>query len=231
MSIQMISAVWENSPHESGTLLVQLAMADYANHNGECWPAVATLARKARLSDRQVQRCIAELLETKQIEFIRKSTCKGETNRYRMLVPSSMSPQVSGDIPRLEGVTLASHKPSTEEPSLDIGASFTEQIYSTYPRKMTPKVAKKSILAAIRRSKMHPQQILDATKRFAEICKEENRDQAVIAYPATWFNQDRFEDDPATWRGLRSSSSRPAPKPAADYSNGGGFGETRQLGI
>ena len=53
MSIHVTKAVWDYSKQQkSGALVVLLAIADYANERGMAWPAVSTLARKARMSTR-----------------------------------------------------------------------------------------------------------------------------------------------------------------------------------
>jgi len=67
MSIKMMSAVWSDSPQEGGTLLVLLALADFADDDGKCWPNNETLAAKARLSKRQVNRVLAILNEAGEI--------------------------------------------------------------------------------------------------------------------------------------------------------------------
>ncbi len=227
MSIKVIENVWENSPHSGSTLLVQLCMADHANFSNECWPSVARIAAKSRLSERQVQRCISELLKSGQIEFVRHSTGKGETNRYKMLLQMSPVTENRGDICGIDGVTPVSYKPS-EEPSLDIEKEVSEEIiYKAYPRHVAKPAALKAIRAAIKRGNK-PNRLWGATIKYAEICHSEKKDPSFIPYPATWFNQDRFNDAPDTW-----SSKKPIKslKPPADYSNNGGFGETRHLDL
>jgi DNA-binding IscR family transcriptional regulator len=54
MSIRVMTAVWDHSPYESGELLVLLALADWADDQGRCWPSVPAIAQKARLKERQV---------------------------------------------------------------------------------------------------------------------------------------------------------------------------------
>jgi hypothetical protein len=62
MSIRVMTAVWEKSRATEGALLVNLAMADFAHDDGSgVYPSVHTLAEKARLSDRQVQRILRQL--------------------------------------------------------------------------------------------------------------------------------------------------------------------------
>jgi Helix-turn-helix domain len=54
MSIRVMTAVWDQTPYEGGELLVLLALADWADDQGRCWPSVPAIAQKARLKERQV---------------------------------------------------------------------------------------------------------------------------------------------------------------------------------
>jgi hypothetical protein len=86
MSVKHIAWVWEHSRAEGGALLVALALADSVNHldeSDECWPKREVLARRVRLSESQVSRCLAEL-ETLG-EIVRTRTQQG--NRYKLLMP------------------------------------------------------------------------------------------------------------------------------------------------
>jgi hypothetical protein len=60
-----------------------LALADYANKEGLCWPSFATLASKARLSKRHVIRLVNELESEKEIEVQRRKG-RGGANLYRV---------------------------------------------------------------------------------------------------------------------------------------------------
>jgi len=122
-----MSAVWEQAPVDGGSLLVLLAMADFANDNGICWPSVASLARKARLSERQVQRTLRDLADAKLI-IVDKGTGPHGVNTYKILARGDkMSPGVTpagvtptsggGDTHVVGGVTPTSPNPSLD-PSL-----------------------------------------------------------------------------------------------------------------
>jgi Helix-turn-helix domain len=87
MSIQLINAVWKCSKQKkSGALVVLLAVADYANPDGIAWPAVATLARKARMSKRNLQRWLSSLQRDGELEIFRNEG-RGGVNIYKICLP------------------------------------------------------------------------------------------------------------------------------------------------
>lgn len=67
-------------------------------------------------------------------------------------------------------------------------------IYEVYPRR----VGKPKAIAAIRKAEICPNCLIERVKLFAEACKD--RDPQFIPHPATWFNQERYNDDPSTWK-------------------------------
>lgn len=83
MSLRALTAVWDHSASEGGTLLVLLALADYADEHGWSFPSVGTLAAKARLSERATQYAIRDLAARGEILIDEKSGPKG-CNRYRL---------------------------------------------------------------------------------------------------------------------------------------------------
>lgn len=62
MSIKIMAQVWSDGPDDRGELLVLLALSDFANDKGECWPSIATVANKARMEPRSVQRICRKLV-------------------------------------------------------------------------------------------------------------------------------------------------------------------------
>lgn len=63
MAIRIISQVWETGPAGQSECFVLLALADYANDEGECWPSIEGIARKCRLSERGVRKILRRLEE------------------------------------------------------------------------------------------------------------------------------------------------------------------------
>lgn len=89
MSIKIMSWVWDNSPYEGSALLLHLALADYANDSGECWPSQTTLAAKARCSDRYVRTITTRMMDEGYLELVSESNGK-TTHRYRLVARNSV---------------------------------------------------------------------------------------------------------------------------------------------
>ena len=88
-----MSAVWEHSQQEGNSLLLLLAIADACNDQGFCWPSIATIAHKIRRSPRSVQRLIAGITATGelQVDYSKGMTIKTpgglqRTNLFTVLV-------------------------------------------------------------------------------------------------------------------------------------------------
>ena len=56
-----MSQVWETGPAKQSHLLVMLALADYADDQGVCWPSMASIAAKARVTERGARKIVREL--------------------------------------------------------------------------------------------------------------------------------------------------------------------------
>ena len=83
VSVKVMSWVWDNATVEGTALLMLLAIADHANDDGVCWPSIGTLARKARVGERQAQRLVSALEESGAIE-IERGVGRRHTSVYRI---------------------------------------------------------------------------------------------------------------------------------------------------
>jgi len=70
-----------------------------------------------------------------------------------------------------------------------------EAIYEAYPRKVGKPVALRAIRKHLR--KFGAEELLAKTKAFAEAVKDS--DHQFIPHPSTFYNQERFNDDPQSW--------------------------------
>lgn len=161
MSVKHMAWVWEHSKAEGGALLVALALADSVNHldeSDECWPKREVLARRVRLSESQVSRCLNELEELGEIE--RQRTQHG--NRYRLLMPDVRICAERTDAPSddasVRGSNVAPLRLPMEEPEVGTGKEPeqgallpdpVEEVWAHYQQaldrpkaQLTPKVRK-----------------------------------------------------------------------------------------
>lgn len=88
-----MSQVWEYSETEGSERLVMLALADFCDDEGFCFPGITRIAKKCRISERTVQRIISSLIERGEVK--RKSgeglrVCGdrgvGHTNLYQLII-------------------------------------------------------------------------------------------------------------------------------------------------
>ena len=84
MSIKLMTAVWDREDLSSTQKLVLLALADWANDEGLCWPSIERVAKKSSLKKRAVQLAIRSLEET---QFIRREEVIGKGNKYWINIP------------------------------------------------------------------------------------------------------------------------------------------------
>jgi DNA-binding IscR family transcriptional regulator len=89
MAISIISQVWQY-PHlrDQSQLLIMLALADFSNEHGQSFPAVSTLADRARVSGRHARKILAHLEKHKLLE-VNKGEGMGQdqwqrTNLYKI---------------------------------------------------------------------------------------------------------------------------------------------------
>jgi Helix-turn-helix domain len=117
MSMRIMTQVWERSQHKGSELLLMLAIADNANDQGLAYPSTKTLAKKTRLSNRQVQRLIRVVTRSRELEVSVGIGPRG-CNEYRIhLGGDKMSPDeiIRGGIQGTKrGDTAMSPEPTTQ---------------------------------------------------------------------------------------------------------------------
>jgi hypothetical protein len=225
MSVHVSSNVWRSCPQKHDRLLLMVAMADYCNDEGYCWPSQTSLAKRIRGTERGVIRMLDDLIAEGELEIHRKGgNGRGDTTIYLLARYSDggvcttfnyIGPGVKKDDPQArKGATspgngAAEHKNHHKE---GVSDADVVNIYNAYPLKK----GKPSAIRAIRKAlkKIDAATLLERTKAFAEARKG---DLAFCPHPATWFNDERFNDDPATWQ--RSTDKKSGGRSAINASN------------
>lgn len=94
MAVAWTDRVWKESAAEGGARLVLLALAHFANDDGDAWPSVPSLAGRTRMTERNVQLCLRQLQTTGEIT-LSKGGGRSVTNRYRItLKGEDLSPKL-----------------------------------------------------------------------------------------------------------------------------------------
>lgn len=124
MSIKVMSWVWDNSPYRDDALLIHLALADWANDEGMCWPKQASIAQKARCSVEHVRRVTKRMQEDGYLQIVSVSRGPGSSHKYQLKNPTnggvSENPASDEVIPH-NHADNAPHLPpdNRQEPSLE----------------------------------------------------------------------------------------------------------------
>jgi hypothetical protein len=110
VSALLMGQVFKYATALEGTkLLMLLALADCADDDQHlCWPSAKTLAQRVRISDRQAQRVIAELVAEGYVEIAERGG-GSRSNQYRVLEPSP--PTTSIPTSPMTGVTELCRSP------------------------------------------------------------------------------------------------------------------------
>lgn len=122
MSIRIMSQVWDSGPEDRAELLVLLALADFANDAGECWPSMICIAAKARMTERGAQKIVRRLEETGWLE-IATGGGRGGKNSYRIKAGNPERETGNAKLGIDEKPRTAEHKPRTAEQKTPNGGS------------------------------------------------------------------------------------------------------------
>lgn len=105
-----MSLVWERAPYTAGSLIVLLALADWANDEGVAWPSMDRLAQKARIDRRSAQRIVRQLEKDGVLE-IEHGGGRAKQHKYVLKMETAticrpLSAEEKGDISDIQTATL-----------------------------------------------------------------------------------------------------------------------------
>jgi len=208
VSIEAMAIVLHHSRATPAGKLVLLGIANHQSDSG-AWPALATLAKYANVSERRVRQVLRELEETGELETRFQAAGDGQykTNMYWVRV--SCPPDCDGSTAhRQGGNNLQSggkfsasrgeaRFPQTIREPLDNHISskeldeLFERFWESYPRK----VARQEALRVFR-------QLSKSAAGYARVGAEKLADdpnlpeKRFIPHPATWLRREGWLDEP-----------------------------------
>lgn len=222
MSVESIS--WAlNLEDDRLTAVDRLVLIGIANHDGDggAWPSVATLARYAAVQERSIGRSLARLEE---IGYITRHVQQGGTTRTRAgqrpnlyelhrtpdrpVTPDrtvTPPPTEESGVPPTDGSGEPSIEPPVEpsNPPNPPQAGGVSEItpfdrwWNAYPRKVGKPTAERAFAKATKNMnewREHP--VFVGTHRWMRFWQDSGTDIQFIPHPATFLNQQRYNDTP-----------------------------------
>jgi hypothetical protein len=227
MSVQAMSWVFEHSTATLGARLVLLAVANHADKFGwNAWGSVATYAAEARLSVRQTQYALRKLAEIGELQGTGRHGIRADRATVVYRLPKMNPDEVQNPHPaQLDGVQSTTARgaesgtygvqPIAPEPSLEPSLEpskdlFFNDFWIHYPRHQGKGAARKAFERAL--NKADADMIIAGASRYRE---DPNRDDVYTCLPATWLNQERWDDDALPTR-VNGDGKPDPPRPMTD---------------
>jgi hypothetical protein len=194
---------------------VALALADHAHDDGtRVWPSIASLSTKVGMGTTATRNAVHRLEADGVIVKVREGGGRNRPSEYRFNpdwlkathavgflpddnpTPESEKPYASTpETLRLGVAESSTTEPSTTESSRtrarEEAIAFETFYRHTYPRREGKGAARTAWAKAI--GKTDAATIIAGAARYRD---DPNRDPGYTAHPATWLNQERWDDDP-----------------------------------
>ncbi len=207
MSIRAILWSLDQDVFPSSHKFVLIALANFSNERGKSYPSVSTICQLTSQKDETVRSALKALVSAGFVTDTGQRTgFTGQVKVYQFPEPARERLPNSGvfEDPGKTPLKTQARPPKKGsnpvtcnlEPKItDIEAT---EVYAIYPRKVGRPAALKAIKRQI--AVYGKVKLLEATKQFASEWVGANGDMHFCPNPATWFNQERFNDDPSTWK-------------------------------
>jgi hypothetical protein len=215
MSLKIMDKVWDMKCGGHTNKIVFLALADNANDERQCWPSIATIARKCDLTQDGVRKVIRRLVDSGLVAV--NPPGKHTANTYE-LFPGQLTPPIRGIAPPIQGIVTpyTPYSQTVSEPSSNHNNHASREvfhlrplkgseddiqsqslaIYEAYPKHIAKPPALKAISKALKSKSFD--ELMKLTRKFAALWPK-GSDKTYCPHPSTWFNQERYNDDPAEW--------------------------------
>lgn len=193
--------IWEHSPYKGATLMIHLALADNANDAGECWPHLPTILRKARCSRASGYEALRRMQSDGLLKYEGDEVCHPSRDCPLILLPvqnlDAAVQDLDGPVQNLDA--KADHSSSigtVNEPSSNRVTDVTpvtsfDAFWEGYPKKVGKGAARAAYARAAR--KVAENVLLAACCDYAAL--RAGKEKQFTLNPATWLNQERWEDD------------------------------------
>ena len=202
-----MNAVWKNSKADGRARLVLLAIADHQGEIG-AWPSIATLAKMVNSSERSVQRDIQHLQAIGELRVeVQNAPTKTQykSNLYWVTLPGVTESQsgVTDSAVRGDTVVVQNLNRTITEPSKAQTEKLFDEFWTSYPRKLDKAKAFRAFRSALKRAKFE-----DILAGVIAYRNDPKRDPDYTKYPATWLNNDAWENAATTPEARAANEAR-----------------------
>lgn len=217
MSVIATKWAWRQWTGLSTRNVVLLALADFADENGRCWPSVRSLCRMTKLCERTIRSCLSELEAAGLITRARRVREDGghSSNEYLLRLDAGVGAAVDAppltdimDAPPLtdvrvhpieplprtkkapNGAFIEDLKERSSHPKRPVWGSF-EEFWMAYPAKVGKEAARRKFSTVGKSGRVKFTDLMTALETY----KARKPHDRPWCYPTTWLNQGRWEDE------------------------------------
>jgi len=207
MSIQAISWAIEQRTGSPSRKSVLIALANYADKEGRCYPGQQTIAEDAELGVRSVRRCLVELEDAGFISRAHRQRANGSRTSDVYFLEAKLAHRTQSNRPLcpIQPATVSApiEEPLREplrEPSVKDNTNVLSkkrifsgkflEFWKLYPNKTGKEAADVSFKRALK--KVSFEEMMAGLERYVN-----KTDDRAWCNPTTWLNQGRWDDEPA----------------------------------
>ena len=161
MSVRVMSLVWDGYPGGGSELLALLALADWSDDDGRCYPSMSAIADKTRLSRSQAQRVVHNLIDSGFVSVEGNETGgrPGSTRRYLIDLQQIRTERGRTHATQTISEPSVNHQGIADEPPVSNKAADP-----SFPSSVEKKTAKSRLKELV------------TLQTFLEVCREEGND-------------------------------------------------------
>lgn len=202
MSVEAITWAFSVQNLSSSMKLVLIALADNADQDFKCWPAVETISKKTCLSERAVHANLVKLVDAGLLKKEQRFNKNGQTSNMYYLqkgMNEVHTPPARGAVTPLHEIhpppARGADEPSINhqlKPSIKYTSDF-ELFWNEYPRKMDKKGAFEKYKTALKQTT--PENLVKKARAYRIHCEREKTEMRFIKHPKTWLNNASWENN------------------------------------
>tara|TARA_R110000803_G_scaffold39600_1_gene85427 strand:+ start:1058 stop:1672 length:615 start_codon:yes stop_codon:yes gene_type:complete len=190
MSFQAMAWAVKQPTKSTGTKLVLLMLANYADENGNCYPSQAHLAKICHCSRQSINKYISDLVELGFVNITKKSNGLLVHNSYnlKMTIVKNIDNAVSN-------VKISSNQCQNigQNTIINTYTDNFDEFWNIVPRKISKTQARKAYLKALKDKKIDHISLMRKMKEYGK--SVQGKEQQFVLHPSTWINQCRWEDE------------------------------------